>query len=409
MKKDVAVSAAEATAPKNPEFSLIDENLLKSRIYTIRGVKVMLDADLAEIYGYRTKKFNEQVKNNIEKFDEDFRFRLTSEEFEILKSKIWTSNCENSTNFDNFYKKGNLRSKIWTSSDESKVEPQGILRCKNFTSSESNKLESQKILRSKKSASSWGGARYAPYAFTEQGIYMLMTVLKGEQATAQSKALIRLFKQMKDYIAAENAPNISAGMVALATQTSQNTRDIAEIATDVRTLSNKVERNESFLQKVMANFIDPSTFKHFLILNGQRLEADVAYTQIYGMAKKSVLIVDDYLDVKTLDLLRCAAKGVSIKIFSEQHGRARLTESMLADFRAARPDVELGDVCATGNMFHDRYIYRDFGTANEKLFHCGASSKDAGNKITTIMQLEDIAGYRPLFEKLLQNEKRDHS
>ena len=52
MKKDVAASAAEAVAPKKPEFSLIDEDLLKSRIYTIRGVKVMLDADLAEIYGY---------------------------------------------------------------------------------------------------------------------------------------------------------------------------------------------------------------------------------------------------------------------------------------------------------------------------------------------------------------------
>ena len=345
MKKDIAANAAEATAPKNPEFSLIDENLLKSRIYTIRGVKVMLDADLAEIYGYSTKSFNQQVKNNIEKFDDDFRFQLTRTEYrEILGSKFLT-------------------------------------------------LEQGKY------------SKTSPYAFTEQGIYMLMTVLKGEQATAQSKALIRLFKQMKDYIAAENAPNISAGMVALATQTSQNTRDIAEIATDVRTLSNKVERNESFLQKVMANFIDPSTFKHILILNGQRLEADVAYTQIYGMAKKSVLIVDDYLNVKTLDLLRCVAKGISIKIFSEQHGRARLTESMRADFKAARPDVELGYVRATGNVFHDRYIYLDFGTANEKLFHCGASSKDAGNKITTIMQLEDIAGYRPLFEKLLQDEK----
>ena len=63
-----------------------------------------------------------------------------------------------------------------------------------------------------------GGRSYKPYAFTEQGIYMLMTVLKGEQATTQSKALIRLFKQMKDYIAAENAPDISAGMVALATK-----------------------------------------------------------------------------------------------------------------------------------------------------------------------------------------------
>ena len=167
----------------------------------------------------------------------------------------------------------------------------------------------------------------------------------------------------------------------------------------------KIEQLSHDVQKVMENFIDPSTFKHFLILNGQRLEADVAYTQIYGMAKKSVLIVDDYLDVKTLDLLRCVEKNVSVKIFSEQHGRTYLTESMLTDFRAARPDVELGDIHATGNIFHDRYIYLDFGTANEKLFHCGASSKDAGNKITTIMQLEDIAVYRPLFEKLLQDEK----
>ena len=362
MKKDVTV------APKKPDFSLIDENLLKSRIYTIRGVKVMLDADLAEIYGYRTKKFNEQVKNNIAKFDVDFRFQLNNAEISLLsRSKISTSTTEKTSKTDEFSQNDNLRSK--------------------------------------KSTSSWGGARYAPYAFTEQGIYMLMTVLKGEQATAQSKALIRLFKQMKDYIAAENTPDVSAGMVALATQTSQNTRDIAEIATDVRTLSNKVERNENFLQKVMANLVDPNTFKHFLILNGQRLEADVAYTQIYGMAKKSVLIVDDYLDVKTLDLLRCVVQGVSIKIFSEQHGRARLTDSMLADFRAARPDVELSDVCATGNVFHDRYIYLDFGTDSEKLFHCGASSKDAGNKITTIMQLEDIAGHRALFEKLLQDEK----
>ena len=394
MKKDVAASAAGAVAPKKPEFSLIDEDLLKSRIYTIRGVKVMLDADLAEIYGYSTKDFNRQVKNNIEKFDEDFRFRLTSEEFEILKSKILTSNCGNSPNYDNFYKKGNLRSKIWTSSDDSRFEPQDILRCKNCTSS-------------------WGGARYAPYAFTEQGIYMLMTVLKGEQATAQSKALIRLFKQMKDYIAAENKQLLgNDGIAQIAMQTAQNTRDIAKHSAGIRELSGEVhDMRENLgkvnldLQKVMANFIDPSTFKHFLILNGQRLEADVAYTQIYGMAKKSVLIVDDYLDVKTLDLLRCVVKGVSVKIFSEQHGHTRLTESMLADFRVARPDVELGDVRTTGNVFHDRYIYLDFGTDSEKLFHCGASSKDAGNKITTIMQLEDIVVYRALFERLLENEK----
>ena len=289
----------------------------------------MLDADLAEIYGYSTKRFNEQVKCNIERFDADFRFQLTRDEYlSILRSEKPT-------------------------------------------------LEQGKY------------AKYLPYAFTEQGIYMLMTVLRGDLAILQSKAIIRLFKQMKDYIIEENRTLLGYDELArIVVQTERNTKDIAVIQSD--------------LQKVMTNFIDPSTFKHFLILNGQRLEADVAYTQIYGMAKKSVLIVDDYLDVKTLDLLRCVAKGVSVKIFSEQYGRTRLTESMLADFRAARPDVELDDVRTTGNMFHDRYIYLDFGTNSEKLFHCGASSKDAGNKITTIMQLEDIAGYRTLFGKLLR-------
>jgi Catalase (peroxidase I) len=71
-----------------PGFSLIDENMLKSRIYTIRGVKVMLDADLAGIYGYETRFFNRQVKNNIERFAEDFRFQLTEEEMQILMCKI---------------------------------------------------------------------------------------------------------------------------------------------------------------------------------------------------------------------------------------------------------------------------------------------------------------------------------
>ena len=60
------------------QASLIVATLANCGFYTIRGVKVMLDADLAEIYGYSTKDFNRQVKNNIEKFDEDFRFRLNS-------------------------------------------------------------------------------------------------------------------------------------------------------------------------------------------------------------------------------------------------------------------------------------------------------------------------------------------
>ena len=324
MKKDVTVIA-------KPEFSLIDENMLKSRRYTIRGLKVMLDADLAEIYGYSTKAFNQQVKNNIEKFDEDFRFQLCRNEYrEILGSKFLT-------------------------------------------------LEQGKY------------SKTSPYAFTEQGIYMLMTVLKGERATAQSKAIIRLFKQMKDYIIAENRNLLGYdGIAQIAVQTERNTKDIAVIQSDPR--------------KVMENFVDPSTFKHFLILNGRRLDADVAYTQIYGMAKKSITIIDDYVGVKTLDLLRGIARGVSVMIYSDENGYESLTEQIKKDFLKARPDVKF-DNKKTKEKFHDRYIFLDYGLRGEKLFHCGASSKDAGNKITTIMQIENTDIYHVLIEKLLVNPR----
>ena len=201
------------------------------------------------------------------------------------------------------------------------------------------------------------------------------------------------------------------GIAQIVAQTAQNTRDIAKHSAGIRELSGEVhDMRENLgkvnldLQKVMAYFIDPSTFKHFLILNGQRLEADVAYAQIYGMAKKSVLIVDNYVDVKTLNLLRNVRKGVSVLIFSDLLGGSRMTDDMLADYRAARPDVSI-DKKPAMHKFHDRYILVDFKTKSEKLYHCGASSKDAGNKITTIVQLDDVDAYRNMFEELLEQPR----
>ena len=389
MKKVIAAatSVGEVEVSAKSEFSLIDENMLKSRIYTIRGLKVMLDADLAEIYGYSTKAFNRQVKNNIEKFDEDFRFQLSNSEIEELsRSKNLTLDPQNSLKLANFEPKDNLRSKKLTSSDGSKFELQDILRCKNCTSS-------------------WGGVRYAPYAFTEQGIYMLMTVLKGERATAQSKALIRLFKQMKDYIVAENQSLLgSDGIAQIASHTVQNAKDIAEIRDGLAETREDVSVMKSDLQKVMENFIDPSTFKHFLILNGRKLEADVAYMQIYGLAKKSITIVDDYIGVKTLDLLREIAKGVAVTIYSDECGFETLTDRLQKDFLKARPDISL-NVYETNGKFHDRYIFLDYGLKSEKLFHCGASSKDAGNKITTIMQIEYTEAYHNIIAMLKETAK----
>ena len=76
------------------EITVIDEHIIRDKIYEVLGVKVMLDFELAEIYGYSTRTFNQQVKNNIEKFDDDFRFQLTKDEFKNLMSKNLTSSWD---------------------------------------------------------------------------------------------------------------------------------------------------------------------------------------------------------------------------------------------------------------------------------------------------------------------------
>ena len=328
------------TTEENKEIVIVDDKTIKDKIYLIRGQKVMLDADLAEIYGYETKNFNRQVKNNIEKFEgEDFMFQLTEDEF-------------------------------------------ANLRCKNFTSS-------------------WGGSRYLPNAFTEQGIYMLMTVLRGELAIKQSKALIRMFKQMKDFII-ENQDFIgSKELLQIAIQTNKNTNDIAKINDKISTLATKED-----LKKVMDNFIDPDTYKHFLLMNGDKIEADVAYTKLYKSARKSIYVIDNYIGLKTLELLRAAKDSVEVIIFSDNvRNKDMLTKNILNDFIRDCPNINLKMKIA-GKKYHDRYIAIDYGTENEAFYLCGASSKDAGNKISSITKIEESSKdmYHTMFGGMLNNK-----
>nr|WP_314611101.1 ORF6N domain-containing protein [uncultured Lachnoanaerobaculum sp.] len=327
---------------ENKEIVVIDETTIKNKIYYIRNQKVMLDFDLAEIYGYSTKRFNEQVKRNNEKFDDDFMFQLTEEEIsEISRSQNATLN-------------------------------KGTGRGSNI--------------------------KYKPYVFTEQGIYMLMTVLRGELAVKQSKALIRMFKQMKDFII-ENQDFIgSKELLQIAVQTNQNTKDIAEMKSQMATKED--------LKKVMENFIDPDTYKHFLLMNGDKIEADVAYTKIYKSAKKSIFVIDNYIGLKTLELLRAAKDNVEVIIFSDNvRNKDMLTKSILNDFIRDYPNINLKMKIA-GKKYHDRYISIDYGTENEAFYLCGASSKDAGNKISSITKIEESAKdlYHTMFGGMLNNK-----
>ena len=171
--------------------------------------------------------------------------------------------------------------------------------------------------------------------------------------------------------------------------------------------AHSVKKLSSEVQKIKENFIDPTTYKHFLILDGQKLESDVAYTKIYAMAKKSIIIIDNYVGVKTLDLLCGIAKNVSVQIFSEEWGDEKITPAIKADYEKARPDVSL-KIDRPNRKFHDRYVFLDYGLPSEKLFLCGASSKDAGNKITTIMQIECPEMYHPIVEELNKKSAAAH-
>lgn len=302
----------------------LNNETIESMIYVIRGVKVMLDFDLARIYGYATRDFNNQVKNNIERFDADFRFQI-------------------------------------------------------------NKEELNSILMLKKSTSKRGGIRKLPYAFTEQGIYMLMTVLKGELAVKQSKTIIRLFKQMKDYLVESN--NLLSFDELLRT-TNKNTKDIKEI--------------KKKLEVVMDNFIDPSTYKHFAIYKGERIEAGIAYQTIYSLAKHSIHIIDDYIDIKTLQLLKCCNSNVKIILFSDNKAKNGITKRFIEDFIN---DTKINIVIKENKISHDRFIAVDLAYEYNHFFLCGSSSKDSGNKLTTIIELNDKDQYKTIFNNLLKNKE----
>ncbi len=327
----------------------VTEEFLREKLYEVRGVKVMLDADLAEIYGYETKRLNEQVKRNIRKFPEDFMFQVTDEEVKILWSQNATANINSMP-------------------------------------------------------------RSNPYVFTEQGLYMLMTVLKGTLAEKQSIDLVRTFKKMKDYIIDNQSLIGQREMMQLSMQTASNVVEIKKLRMDLVSVEKQMSDvmdglsdvvTKSDLADMMNSFVSDED-NGWLMFNTKYCSADVAYSSIYSQAKKSVYLVDNYLGLRTLVLLKNAPGGTEIKIFSDNIGSGKLHNVEYADFCKEYPNINL-TMQHTGGIFHDRFIVLDYGTKDERVFLCGASSKDAGGRITSIVEDFGIDKYKPMIKQLLQN------
>lgn len=200
---------------------------IRNKVYNIRGQQVMLDADLAEIYGYEVKRLNEQVKRNIDRFPEDFMFQLKKEEIPdmFLKSQFVTLK----------------------------------------TAEDKRGLHIKKL----------------PYAFTEQGIYMLATVLRGKLAEQQSIFIMRTFREMRHYIRQNQQFVTQAEMELVATKVSEISAKITGIEEKQKKTEQEIEAIQKNIDTLNENFISEKDIKNFVIYKGQIFEADLAYIDIY--------------------------------------------------------------------------------------------------------------------------------
>lgn len=321
---------------KNNDLSkdtpVITEDWFKEHIYIIRGQQVMLDFDLAEIYGYTVSAFNQQVKRNKERFPEDFLFTLLSDEMLELS-------------------------------------------------------KSQNVI-SIQTAGTKGGRSKPVSAFTESVVYMLMSILRGELAVQQSQALIRLFKSMKDYLINTNQIE-SFRSYAVSSDTVIHER-LNHVEQPVKLLEHQVEekvsRNE--LEMIMERFEIRKNTEGLVLYQGQWFSADTAFDNIFRQAKHTILIVDPYIGIKTLNALIHCRKDVQITIFTKN--TKELPRETYEDFlREHHLNIQIFRMGR--NSAHDRFIFIDHEYPKlQKSYIIGSSIKDSGNSITTITEAEYI-------------------
>ena len=324
---------------------LITTDDIRSNVYIIRGQQVMLDKDLAELYGYEVKRLNEQVKRNISRFPEDFMFQLNKEEIpeKFSKSQIATLNEKSNRQGSNIKK--------------------------------------------------------MPFAFTEQGIYMLATVLRGELAEQQSIFIMRTFREMRHYIKQNQQFVTRSEMELLSSKVTEISVQTAGLIDKQKQTDQKVDLIQKNVEQLSENFISEKDVKNFVIYKGQKLEADLAYIEIYQQAKKSIYVVDDYMNAKSLQHLSQKVHGVEVVLFTEngKGGRGFLTNSLVTDFQNEYPPLRI----KPNPDCHDRLIVLDYGEKTELVYHCGASSKDAGKKLCAINQITETAIVHPVIDRLL--------
>lgn len=260
------------------QISILEENSIRSKIHVIRGQQVMLDRDLAALYGVETKRLNEQVKRNIERFPEQFCFQLTRDELENLK-------IQNS-----------VKSQFATSPDIT-----------------NNLFSGQE-----------GGTRKLPFVFTEQGIAMLSAVLKSETAIKASIQIISVFVKMRHFLTANAQLFQRLDFI----EKHQIESDVHQKETD-----KKVEELFSLIDKY--NVKDTQG----IFFQGQIFDAYAKFESFIENAKQDIILIDNYVDISILDRLSKKDKNVSVVIYTDP--KTKLSNQDVQKFNMQYPSLIL--------------------------------------------------------------------
>ena len=300
---------------------------IENLIHVIRGKQVILDRDLARLYGVETKRLNEQVRRNIERFPEDFMFQLTKEEFENWKSQFATSNAEEN------------------------MSPQNAT---TYPQNMSPQIATTSPQRRPASA--------LPYAFTENGIAMLSGVLRSPMAIATNIHIMRAFNAMRHFIGShaqvfqriEVLERTQLSLVAFKEETNRNFEEV------FRRLDDNSEKPEKGI------FYDGQIFDAYSFINERIREA-----------KKRIVLIDNYVDDSVLTMLDKRNKGVDAVVYTKN-----ISRQLSLDFEKHNAQYSPIEV-KQFDRAHDRFLCID-----DTVYLIGASLKDLGKKWFGFVKLE---------------------
>ncbi|HAT1712486.1 TPA: ORF6N domain-containing protein [Legionella pneumophila] len=294
----------------------ITKTTVREKIYHVRNVQVMLDSELAEIYGVDTRSFNQAVKRNLDRFPEVFRFQLTQAEFDNLRSQSVISSLH-------------------------------------------------------------GGRRYLPYVFTEQGVAMLSAVLRSKTAIEVSIQIMQAFVEMRNFFATHS------DLVMKIQQVEQ------------KQILHEAKTQEKFEALFSALEEKPIVPNQGVFYDGQIFDAYVFVSKLIRMAKKSIILLDNYIDETVLDHLSKSASQVKVYILTKTISKHLKLD--IEKYNAQYKKIEVFQF----DLSHDRFLIID----ESEIYHIGASLKDLAKKWFAFSKLEHSSfGLMERINAIIQNK-----